>query len=106
MFVSNVKKDIILTAIISVNNILKVAKKSMKLGLVLIVKKTMILIKMESVFLLMKAKTITVLNIGGSTQKENGSLNGFQAVKKSVKNVKKGITLTQIINVLNTHLFV
>lgn len=95
-----------MTVIISVNNIPKVVKKSMKRELVLIVKKTMISIKMESVFLLMKAKTIIVLNIGGSIQKENGSLNGFQAVKKSVKNVKKGITLTQIINVLNTHLFV
>lgn len=79
LFVSNAKKDTTLTAIINVKNFLKIVKLLMKLENVLIVKMVTNSMKMEIVFLLKSVKEIIVLNTGGSTQKVNGSPNGFPA---------------------------
>lgn len=103
LFVSNAKKDTTSITIINANNFLKIVKLSMKLENVLIVKMVMNSMKMEIVFLFKSVKEITVPNTGGSTQRVNGSPNGFLVVKESVKNVMMDITSTQITNVFNTH---
>ena len=103
LFVSNAKKDTTSTTIINANNFLKIVKLSMKLENVLIVKMVTNSMKMETVFLFKSVKEITVPNTGGSTQRVNGSPNGFLVVKESVKNVMMDITSTQITNVSTTH---
>lgn len=103
LFVSNAKKDTTSTTIINANNFLKIVKLSMKLENVLIVKMVTNSMKMETVFLFKSVKEIIVPNTGGSTQRVNGSPNGFLVVKESVKNVMMDITSTQTMNVFITH---